>query len=87
MLRSQLAAAQTWHLGDWNAFWENCFPDYTSSLRRICVVLRRKRNSFCSAKLADSAHALLAAAFSDSPHPTPHPVLGKISNLVQKSAV
>lgn len=22
MLRSQLAAAQTWHLGDWNAFWE-----------------------------------------------------------------
>lgn len=91
MLRSQWAAALARHLGDWNAFWGNCFLDYTSSLRRICVVLRRRKNSFCSVKLADSAHALLAAASSDSPYPhQPPPVAWpkfrfgpKISNAVQ----
>lgn len=54
------------------------------------MVLRRKKNSFCSVKLADSAHALLDAASSGFPLPPPQSVAGpkfgfgpKISNAVQ----
>lgn len=73
MLRSQLAAAQTWHLGDWNAFWENCFLDYRLLFKEDVHGIKEKVKQPLFRKLADSAHALLAAASSHSP--PPHPLL------------
>lgn len=45
MLRSQLPAATTRHLGNWNTIWENDFLDYTSSVKdeRNVVILRKRK--------------------------------------------
>lgn len=93
MLRSQLAAAQTWHLGDWNAFWENCFLDYRLHFlfKEDVYGIGEKVKQPLFRKLADSAHVLLAAASSHFP---PHPLLHwptftfgpKPSNAVQVGA-
>lgn len=81
MLRSQLAAAQTWHLGDWNAFWENCFLDYRLHFlfKEDVHGIKEKVKQPLFRKLADSAHALLAAASSHFP-PAP-PSIAAVANI------
>lgn len=69
MLRSQLPAATTRHLGDWNTIWENYFLDYTSSLRKICCVVKEKDDLVAFVK--QSLQILPVHLWASLPLPSP----------------